>query len=183
MQIERIHHVALRCTDARASAGFYQRVLGMDLLGAVADDIVPSTRDADPYVSVLMDAGGGAILAFFEVPGWPRMQADPNTPTWVQHVALQVATMDELLQAKQRAVNEGLEVIGPVDHTIFHSVYFFDPDGHRIEVAVPTEQATDMSRLKESAQQVLDDWQRNKGAPRGASWLHAREMSQQREAS
>lgn len=44
MQIEKIHHVAYRCVDAKATVEFYKKVLNMDLLGAIAEDRVPSDR-------------------------------------------------------------------------------------------------------------------------------------------
>jgi lactoylglutathione lyase len=57
---------------------------------------------------------------------------------WTQHLALQVDTMEELLAAKARLQADGIEVIGPTDHTLFQSIYFFDPSGHRLELAVNT---------------------------------------------
>ena len=41
-------------------------------------------------------------------------------------------------EAKARLEAAGVEVLGPTDHTIFQSIYFFDPNGHRIELAVNT---------------------------------------------
>lgn len=79
MQIEKIHHVAYRCTDARKTVEFYQKVLNMDLLGAIAEDKVPSTKAPDPYMHIFLDAGCGNILAFFELPNSPPMGRDPNT--------------------------------------------------------------------------------------------------------
>ena len=29
-------------------------------------------------------------------------------------------------------------MLGPTDHTIFKSIYFFDPNGHRLELAANT---------------------------------------------
>jgi len=138
MDIKRIHHVAYRCNDARETVEFYQRVLGMDFQLAIAEDQVPSTKEPDPYMHVFMDAGNGNVLAFFEVPNSPAMQKDPNTPEWVQHIAFEVENMDDLLAAKSRLEAEGLDVVGPVDHTIFKSIYFFDPNGHRLELATNT---------------------------------------------
>ena len=44
MDIKRIHHVAYRCNDAKETVDFYQRVLGMDLQLAIAENEVPSTK-------------------------------------------------------------------------------------------------------------------------------------------
>ncbi|MEY9138416.1 catechol 2,3-dioxygenase-like lactoylglutathione lyase family enzyme [Bradyrhizobium diazoefficiens] len=92
MKIEKIHHVAYRCVDAKATVEFYKKVLNMDLLGAIAEDRVPSTKAPDPYMHIFLDAGNGNILAFFELPNSPPMGRDPNTPEWTQHIAFQVKT-------------------------------------------------------------------------------------------
>lgn len=41
MKLKRIHHVAYRCKDAKETVGFYQRVLGMDFVVAIAEDRAP----------------------------------------------------------------------------------------------------------------------------------------------
>src|SRR3546814_7150381 len=61
------------------------------------------------------------------------MNLDPNTPPWVQHLALEVEDAEALEQSVKRLKDYGVEVIGPVDHHIFQSIYFHDPDGHRVE--------------------------------------------------
>ncbi|MEQ3696166.1 MAG: VOC family protein [Pseudomonadales bacterium] len=172
MNIKRIHHVAYRCNDAKETVEFYQRVMGMDFQLAIAEDEVPSTKEPDPYMHVFLDAGMGNVLAFFEIPNSPRMGRDNNTPEWVQHIAFEVETMDALLAAKEQAVAEGLNVIGPVNHTIFQSIYFFDPNGHRLEVAVNTATPEMMKRLKDVAQPMIEEWAETKKAPKHAAWLH-----------
>ena len=64
MIVEKIHHVAYRCKDAKETVEFYKRVLEMDLIGAIAEDQVPSTKEPDPYMHIFLDAGMGNILAF-----------------------------------------------------------------------------------------------------------------------
>ena len=44
----------------------------MDFVLAIAEDQVPSTHAPDPYMHVFLDAGGGNVLAFFELPNSPR---------------------------------------------------------------------------------------------------------------
>ena len=62
----------------------------MKFVLAIAEDQVPSTHEPDPYMHLFMDAGNGNILAFFEIPNSPAMGRDPNTPSWVQHIAFKV---------------------------------------------------------------------------------------------
>ncbi len=45
------------------------------------------------------------------------------------------ASEDELLAAKEHIEAEGIDVLGPTHHGIFKSIYFFDPNGHRVELA------------------------------------------------
>ena len=166
------HHVAYRCRDARETVEFYQRVLGMRFQLAIAEDQVPSTGSHDPYMHVFLDVGNGDVLAFFELPGQPEMGRDPNTPEWVQHIALRVDSVDELLEAKSHVQAAGLDVLGPVDHTIFKSIYFFDPNGHRLELVADTRTEAQMAALHRVAPAMIEEWSRTKRAPRHAAWLH-----------
>ena len=177
MRIEKIHHVAYRCRDAKQTAAFYKAVLNMDLIGAIAEDRVPSTKEPDPYMHIFLDAGAGNILAFFELPNSPPMGRDVNTPVWTQHIAFQVEDMATLMEAKARAEALGLEVVGPTDHNIFQSIYFFDPSGHRLEVATWTTTADKMKRMREVAIEMVEEWSRTKRPPRHTAWLHQAEFS------
>ncbi len=167
-----IHHVAYRCRDAKETTEFYQRVMGMSFDLAFAENEVPSTGAYDPYMHIFLDAGGGNILAFFELPEQPDMGKDPNTPEWVQHIAFKVGTLDELLAAKKNAEAEGLEVLGPTHHGIFKSIYFFDPNGHRLEIACDIGTDEEMAELRRVAPEMLEEWSRTKKAPQHAAWLH-----------
>ncbi len=174
LQIKRIHHVAYRCMDAKQTVEFYQKHLDMDFLLAIAEDEVPSTKEPDPYMHVFLDAGQGNVLAFFELPNSPDMGRDGNTPAWVQHIAFEVDSLDTLLATKARLEAAGIDVVGPTEHTIFKSIYFFDPNGHRVELAANTDQPGMLDELKRVAPAMLDEWSRTKKAPRHADWLHGK---------
>lgn len=167
-----IHHVAYRCRDARETVEFYRDMLGMGFKLAIAEDRVPSTGEPDPYMHVFLDAGGGNVLAFFELPNAPDMGRDDMTPRWVQHIAFKVADLDSLLSAKARAKARGLDVVGPVHHGIFKSIYFFDPNGHRIELACDIHTPGQLEELNRVAPMMLEEWSRTRKAPRHAAWLH-----------
>jgi len=170
--LQGVHHVAYRCKDAKETVEFYGDVMGMDFQLAIAEDHVPSTGAYDPYMHIFLDAGNGNVLAFFELPEQPDMGRDENTPQWVQHIAFKVATMDDLMAAKARAEAHGLEVLGPTHHGIFKSIYFFDPNGHRLELACNIGTPEQMAELKRVAPMMLDEWAATKKAPRHAAWLH-----------
>ncbi|SCK21127.1 VOC family protein [Vogesella sp. LIG4] len=172
MLISKIHHVAYRCKDAKETVEWYVKHLDMKFVLAIAENEVPSTKAPDPYMHVFLDAGQGNILAFFELPTRPDMGRDPNTPTWVQHLALEVDSMDTLLATKARLQAAGIDVIGPTDHTIFQSIYFFDPNGHRLELACNTASPKMMQMLDDVKWDMLNEWAVTKKAPQHARWMH-----------
>ena len=173
--LERIHHVAYRCKDAKETVEFYERVLGMRYTNAFSEDHVPSTGAYDPYMHVFLDCGGGNVVAFFELPNQPEMSRDLQTPVWVQHLAFEVADLDALLAAKSHIEGQGIDVLGPTHHGIFKSIYFFDPNGHRLELACNIGTQEQYAELARVAPIMLEEWSQTKTAPRHADWLHAPE--------
>ncbi len=167
-----IHHVAYRCKDAAETVAFYRDLLGMEFTTAFAEDHVPSTGAYDPYMHVFLDAGNGNVLAFFELPEQKTMGRDENTPAWVQHIAFKVDSVEKLEEVKARVEARGLDVLGPTDHGVFKSIYFFDPNGHRVELACDTGTAEELAELKRVAPLMLEEWSRTKKAPQHAAWLH-----------
>jgi hypothetical protein len=61
---------------------------------------------------------------------------------------------------------------------VFHSIYFFDPNGHRLELTAPdlAEQAK-LERLDEVKWQMLEEWSKTKRAPKYTDWLHSAEFT------
>ncbi|MGI9200891.1 MAG: VOC family protein [Woeseiaceae bacterium] len=176
MKLDRIHHVAYRCNDAKETVDFYQRVLNMDFMLAFAEDQVPSTKEPDPYMHVFLDAGMGNVLAFFELPTQPEMDRDHNTPQWVQHIAFEVSSYEDLVAAKEHIESEDVDVLGPVNHGIFQSIYFFDPNGHRLELVANTQTQEQLDELRRVAPAMLEEWSNTKKAPKHAAWLHELEF-------
>ena len=172
MKISRIHHAAYRCKDAKETVEWYAKNLNMDFVLAIAEDLVPSTKAPDPYMHIFLDAGGGNVLAFFELPNAPEMGRDENTPAWVQHMAFEVDSMETLLAAKAKLQANGVEVLGPTNHTIFKSIYFFDPNGHRLELATNTGTPEMYKTLDEVKWDMLNEWSKTKRAPKHAAWMH-----------
>lgn len=177
MLIDRIHHVAYRCKDAKETVEWYGKHLGMKFVLAIAEDEVPSTKEPDPYMHVFLDAGNGNILAFFELPTKPPMGRDPNTPEWTQHLALKVDSMDTLMATKAKLEAGGVKVVGPTDHTLFKSIYFFDPNGHRLELAADCATPQMFQKLDDVKWEMLEEWSRTKRAPRHAAWMHDGSLS------
>ena len=93
VNLKRIHHVAYRCKDAKETVEFYQRVLNMDFVLAIAEDQVPSTKAPDPYMHIFMDAGMGTAtdaqmkqlheVAPAMIEEWSRTKRAPNHAAWL----------------------------------------------------------------------------------------------------
>mgnify|MGYP003346795087 CR=1 FL=1 len=71
---------------------------------------------------------------------------------------------------------EGFEVVGVTDHTIFKSIYFFDPNGHRLELACDVGTPDMYRKLDEVKWDMLEEWSQTKRAPMHAAWMHEREF-------
>jgi len=177
LNIRKIHHVAYRCHDAKETVEWYQKHLNMNFVLAIAEDHVPSTQAPDPYMHVFMDAGGGNVLAFFELPNSPEMGRDSNTPEWVQHIALEVESVEVLETAKARLEAAGIAVIGVTNHTSCKSIYFLDPNGHRRELAANSSSPEMMKKLDEVKWDMPEEWSQTKRAPQHAAWMHEREIT------
>ena len=172
MLIKKIHHVAYRCINAKQTVEWYTKHLDMGFVLAIAEDEVPSTKAPDPYMHVFLDAGNGNVLAFFELPNSPPMDRDHNTPSWTQHLAFEVGTLAELEAQKTKLEEAGIEVIGVTDHTIFKSIYFFDPNGHRLELSVNVATPAMTKALDDVKWDMFNEWDRTKKAPKHAAWMH-----------
>ena len=172
MDVKGLHHVAYRCKDARQTADFYTRVLGLEYMMAVSENRVPSTGEKSPYFHLFFRMDDGSCVAFFELPESSPMGRDGNTPQWVQHLALRVADEKTLLERKKHIESFGIEVIGPIDHTICQSIYFFDPSGHRLELTWDTTTPQMAARLGAVSEAMLEEWDKTRRAPHHADWVH-----------
>ncbi len=63
-------------------------------------------------------------------------------------------------------------MLGPTEHTIFKSIYFFDPNGHRIELAADTGTPEMHRKLDEVKWDMLNEWAQAKRAPEHARSMH-----------
>jgi lactoylglutathione lyase len=95
----------------------------------------------------------------------------------VQHIAFEVGSLDELNAARAKLEANGVEVLGITDHTIFQSIYFRDPNGHRLELAVNTGTPDMYKRLDEVKWEMVEEWARTRRAPKHAAWMHEKEFA------
>jgi catechol 2,3-dioxygenase-like lactoylglutathione lyase family enzyme len=112
---EGLDHVALAVSDLDAAEAFYRDVLGLER-------VIP---EWDPP-RVLASGGSGVAL-------FPRDDDVPGgSAPHIPHVAFRVDR--EAFEAAQADLSErGIETSFS-DHGASHSIYFEDPDGHRLEL-------------------------------------------------
>lgn len=153
-----LHHFAWRCRDAEETRHLYEDLLGLPLYHMIRSETVPSTGELCPYTHVFFRLGDGSFVAFFDLGDDQVPEPSPNTPAWVHHLALRVADEDALLKLAALLRANGYEVTGPVDHRIFRSIYFFDPNGLRVELTAQLADAGQMQAEARDVHQRLEEW-------------------------
>ena len=163
--IHGLHHFAYRCRDAEETRHFYEDLLGLPLTHIVRADYIPSTREYCPYVHLFFEMTDGSSMAFFDLGDNTASDPSPNTPRWANHIALRVDSPDAVRMALARLQAAGVEVIGPVDHDGFVlSIYFFDPNGIRLELTTNTASDATLAGYRQNARTALDAWTAEKAA-------------------
>ena len=117
-----VHHVALLSADVERTIGFYQ-----DLLEFPLTDLFEN-RDYRGSSHFFFDIGNGNALAFFDLPG---LDLDPYAELLggLHHLAISVEpTRWSHLKGKLDEAGIGYQ------HIDGSSIYFFDPDGARLEL-------------------------------------------------
>jgi catechol 2,3-dioxygenase-like lactoylglutathione lyase family enzyme len=76
-----LSHMAFITRDTVATADFYTRIMGMELVNAVLDDAIPSTGEPIPYFHSFFRLADGSTVAFFEAPELPPLAPLPTPPT------------------------------------------------------------------------------------------------------
>jgi len=160
--VKGLHHVAWRCVDAEETRHFYEDILGLPLAHIIKADTVPSTGEEMPYVHIFFEFGDGSYIAFFDVNDGKGNTLHEDMPRWIPHFAMEVESREELLAKKKRLEEHGVDVIGVVDHHFIDSIYFFDPNGVRLEFTIRTEGEEYLDQARAKARASLDEWTRTK---------------------
>lgn len=156
--IQQLHHYAYKARDAEETRHFYEDILGLPLYHIIQSDYVPSTGEYCPYTHFFFRLQDGSFIAFFDIGDDVKAEPSPNTPLWINHVAFRVNTVQELENTKARLEAHGVEVLGVTDHHIFKSIYFFDPNGIRLELAAQVADAEQMAKDSTVAHERLNAW-------------------------
>src|SRR5574338_1384249 len=135
-----VHHLAVATGDIKAQIEFFTDVLGMELVALYWMHGVPGTWHG------FLKLNDGCYLALVqndEIGKIPRQlgvthagsAAAPVAPGAMQHVAFNVGSQGELLALRDRIRSRGVNVFGPLDHGMCHSIYFAGPEDLSLEIA------------------------------------------------
>jgi catechol 2,3-dioxygenase-like lactoylglutathione lyase family enzyme len=129
-KLDRVIETCLHVEDVDRSAGFYERVLGLQAL----------TGDARFRA---FDVGGESVLLLFRRGGTlesvhlPGGTVPPHDGAGKLHIAFAIAT-DALAEWEQHLVDHHVAVESKVRWPLGgSSLYFRDPDEHLLELATP----------------------------------------------
>jgi catechol 2,3-dioxygenase-like lactoylglutathione lyase family enzyme len=133
-----VNHLALSTADMKAQLTFFADVLGCPTRALYWMHGVPNTFHG------FVELSGDSYIAFVQAPG------NPTEPQWgvthsgnaggavtagtMQHLALNVSSIDDVLTMRDRIRSHGIQVMGPIDHGMIQSIYFAGPEGLSLEV-------------------------------------------------
>lgn len=164
--IKGLHHFAWRCRDAEETRRFYEDLLGLPLAHVIKAEVVPSTGEHCPYVHIFFSMRDQSYIAFFDLGDDSAAAPSPNTPAWVNHIALELDSVAEVAAAQRRLEAAGVQVLGVTDHQIIQSIYFIDPNGLRVELTARSVPQAQMDAAEQQARPALDAWTAEKARRR-----------------
>jgi len=134
-KVRNLHHHAFRCRSAEETRAFYEGLLGFPLVAACIEPIDPLTNEPKPYMHLYFELGDGSALAFFDYPSHFKPEDFPEVDQFGHHIAMEVAGGDATIDAyKKKLQDAGIDVL-EIDHGYCRSIYFYDPNGMRVEFA------------------------------------------------
>ncbi|RLQ96652.1 SMU1112c/YaeR family gloxylase I-like metalloprotein [Falsibacillus albus] len=125
MNLKKIHHVAIICSDYKSSKEFYVEVLGLKIKKEVY------RQDRKSY-KLDLSVGGEYQIELFSFPDPPERKSYPEA-AGLRHLAFEV---DDLIDAVEELVQKGIETepirVDPFTEKRF--TFLADPDGLPIEL-------------------------------------------------
>lgn len=125
MKLNKIHHVAIICSDYEKSKEFYTEVLGLKQKNEVY------RKERDSY-KLDLEVNGQYQIELFSFPKTPERPSFPEA-AGLRHLAFEVENIEE---AVEELVRKGVEVelIRVDEFTDKKFTFFADPDGLPIEL-------------------------------------------------
>ncbi len=131
VKVRKINHLVLRVRDVERTIRFYRDILGMEVIGQVGPD-----GKAGVFFKFTDNHHDLACFAL-----GPHAEGPFDNQVGMYHVALEVATLEELVAARDELARVGA-LVGMSDHSVSKSLYVKDPDGTELEILwnVPREE-------------------------------------------
>jgi len=130
----------------KTTTEFYTRLLGMSLVHAMK--VPPGlgtgsrNRGNPPYEEIrhyFFDMGNDSLLAFFEIPRGKEPAGNRNAIGAMQHCAF-VVTPSRFREIEERLQRHNIPYNGPIPQLPgLLGIYFYDPNGIRLEFACQPE--------------------------------------------
>ena len=126
IKLKGLHHFALNVKDMKRSEKFYQQVLGFPVINRT------ETRSGIKHFEI---DTGNVVLALFEFPDLDFDSAQRvMTDDGFLHFAFEAKT-EQYEDIIQNFKDNDVELDGePRNHPGGTSIYFYDPDGHNLEI-------------------------------------------------
>jgi len=149
-----VHHAAFLCFDAGETREFYEKVCGLKTIAAFTFDGIVDTPVKVRYMHIFFEMADGNCVAFFDLPNKLRPNDFKRNSGFKQHIAMTVATEEEMLAFKKRWEDHGYPVDGPLDHHFVKSIYTYDPNGIQVEITV---KAKEYDAILAHEQSILEE--------------------------
>lgn len=124
MIINKIHHIAIICSNYAVSKQFYTAVIGLEIL----NEIYRAERDSYKLDLAL---NGNYVIELFSFPNPPKRPSRPEA-TGLRHLAFEVDNLEEVV-LKMNSLNISIEPIRIDEFTDKKFTFIADPDGLPIE--------------------------------------------------
>jgi catechol 2,3-dioxygenase-like lactoylglutathione lyase family enzyme len=155
--VKHIHHHAFACRDSEETRHFYEDILGMPLVATVVLED-PFLRDGSRYCHTFFEMADGNALAFFEHTSLFKPDDFLARSGFHHHVALEVEGDDAVMGFKAKLDAAGI-ANEYMDHGVFHSLYFNDPNGLNLEFVTRVPATAEYDRASRlSARRDLAQW-------------------------
>ena len=125
LKLNRIHHIAIICSDYHKSKSFYSDVLGFTVINEVY-------RAERKSYKLDLALNGEYVIELFSFPNPPQRPSQPEA-TGLRHIAFEVDDIQHTIQLLKQK-NVIAEAIRIDEHTGKHFTFFADPDGLPIEL-------------------------------------------------
>lgn len=134
-----VNHLALSTTDMKRQLSFWCDSLGLPLKALYWMHGVEGAYHGfielapDSYIAFVQHPDNGKEIEFgVSHSDGPGGHIRGGT---MQHLALHVDTLDDLLAMRDRLRSRGIQVMGPLDHGFVQSIYFEGPEGLNLEIS------------------------------------------------